>query len=77
MPTSDFAAIPPPPTPVEADDAVYAAKLAALRAAVKVGEDDIKAGRYQTFESAGALRRYLQDLADTAISAAAERKKTA
>jgi hypothetical protein len=77
MPTSDFAAIPPPPTAVEADDAVYAAKLAALRAAVKVGDDDIKAGRYQTFESAESLRRYLQDLVDATMLAAAERKKTA
>jgi antitoxin ParD1/3/4 len=71
MPTSDFAAIPPQPTPVEADDAVYAAKLAALRAAVKVGDDDIKAGRYQTFESAADIKRFVDELTESVL---AERK---
>ncbi len=43
----------------EADDA---AKLAALRAAIREGEDDIAAGRFVDFDSPDALAAYLAAL---------------
>ena len=36
-----------------------AARLQALRAAVRVGLDDIESGRYRSFTTAGALRKHL------------------
>jgi antitoxin ParD1/3/4 len=52
---------------IESRDAEEKARLAALRAAVQVGIDDIEAGRYRSFASPGALRRYLKTSARAAI----------
>jgi antitoxin ParD1/3/4 len=52
---------------IESRDAEEKARLAALRAAVQVGLDDIEAGRYRSFASPGALRRRLKTAAKTAI----------
>ncbi len=43
------------------------AKLKALRAAIKVGTDDLEAGRYRRFKTQEDLRAYLRSLADEAI----------
>ncbi len=53
---------------LERRDAEDKAKLRALREAARVGFDDLAAGRYLEFESSGALRRHLQEVADRAIS---------
>src|ERR1700691_4599585 len=53
---------------VEEREAREAAKLAALREAVRLGEADFEAGRYKEFESADALARYLEELADLAVA---------
>lgn len=47
--------------------AAHTAKIEALRAAIKVGEDAYEAGDYITFESGEALRAHLKALADEAI----------
>ena len=39
-------------------------KLAAFRAAVQAGADDIAAGRYRSFHSADELSRFLREEAD-------------
>ena len=52
---------------VEQREATHEAKLAALRAAIQIGEDDIAAGRYKDFHSAAELRAHLQGIADAAI----------
>ena len=48
---------------VEDREAREAAKLAALREAVAVGDADFEAGRYMEFESADTLATYLQEKA--------------
>jgi antitoxin ParD1/3/4 len=48
---------------VESQEADDAAKLAALRAAVQVGIDDLEAGRYQSFASAAEVERYVMSIA--------------
>jgi len=58
---------------LETRDAEDAAKLAALRAAVQVGIDDMEAGRYRTFESRETIRDYMRNLADAAIARGAQR----
>ena len=55
---------------VEAREAREAAKLAKLREAIKVGDDDLEAGRYQEFESPDALARYLREMSDQVIAKA-------
>lgn len=53
---------------IETRDAEDEAKLAALRAAVQVGIDDVEAGRCRTFESREDIRNYMRNLADAAIA---------
>jgi antitoxin ParD1/3/4 len=43
------------------------AKLAALRAAIQMGIDDIEAGRYTTFETPEELEAYLDEIAEAAL----------
>lgn len=52
---------------IETRDAEEKARLKALRAAVQVGIDDIEAGRSRIFESPGALRRHLKNVANAAV----------
>ena len=52
---------------LERDDADHEAKLAALRAAVQVGIDDIEAGRYQEFGSIDDAVDHLEKVAQAAI----------
>jgi antitoxin ParD1/3/4 len=53
---------------IERRDSEDEARLAALRAAVQVGIDDIEAGRYQTFDNADALADYLTRMTDEVLS---------
>jgi len=53
---------------VESREAEEAARLEALREAVRIGIADIEAGRFRTFESRPALRRHLALLAKQAIT---------
>jgi antitoxin ParD1/3/4 len=55
----------------QADDAL---KLAALRAAVQVGIDDMEAGRYRTFETPEALDQFVDELTERAIARNAAKK---
>ena len=52
---------------LERDDEDHAAKLAALRAAVQVGIDDVEAGRYRDFDSMDDAVDHLQAVAQAAI----------
>lgn len=52
---------------LERHDAEYEAKLAALRAAIQVGIDDIEAGRYTEFASVDDLARHLRERSEAAI----------
>ncbi len=52
---------------IEARDAEEEARLEALRAAVRLGIDDMEAGRFQTFANPDALRRHLGGVAKSAI----------
>jgi len=51
---------------IERRDVEDRARLAALRAAVKIGIDDIAAGRFRSFDSREALRRYFDSLTESA-----------
>lgn len=53
---------------IEARDAEEQARLEALRSAVRVGSDDIEAGRFRKFDTPAALRRHLETVAATAMS---------
>lgn len=53
---------------VERHEAEGMARLEALRTAVRVGIDDIEAGRFEVFESAPALKKRLQAIAAKAIA---------
>jgi antitoxin ParD1/3/4 len=53
---------------IEAREAVYAEKLAALRAAVQVGLDAVEAGDYIDFESFDDLDAYLEKLTDDVLA---------
>lgn len=53
---------------IETRDAEDAAKLAALRAAVQVGIDDIEAGRCRTFESDADIERFVHDLTEDVLA---------
>jgi len=46
-----------------------AARLSALREAIGVGERDLEAGRYSTYETTGELKDHLDTLSDQLISA--------
>lgn len=52
---------------LERDDADHETKLAALRAAVQVGIDDIEAGRYWEFGSIDDTVDHLEKVAQAAI----------
>ena len=53
---------------VERRDADDAARLEALRAAIRVGIDDIEAGRYLEFENFDALANHMDQIADRVVS---------
>ena len=53
---------------VEQREAEDACRLEALRSAVQVGIDDIKAGRFKTFDNKDSLRAYLKLLTAKAIA---------
>ena len=55
---------------IEQREATYEAKIAALRAAVQVGIDDIEAGRFTSFENFDELDAYLADLTAETIQRA-------
>ena len=55
---------------VEQREAEDASRLEALRSAVKVGIDDIDAGRFKTFDSAASLRSHLKSITADAITEA-------
>ena len=52
---------------IESRNAEEQARLEAMRAAVRVGIDDIEAGRSQIFKSPDALRRHLKTVASAAV----------
>ncbi|MCD6527560.1 MAG: type II toxin-antitoxin system ParD family antitoxin [Desulfuromonas sp.] len=54
---------------VERIEQENAARLSALKEAIRVGEMDLEAGRYATFETAGELIDHLDTLSDQLISA--------
>jgi antitoxin ParD1/3/4 len=62
---------------IESREAEDAARLRALREAARVGIKDIEAGRYRTFETADAYRRYLAQAASDAIDSALRKKRAA
>lgn len=49
---------------IERRDALDLARQEALRAAMQVGQDDIEAGRYQTFKDADALADMFEGMTD-------------
>jgi antitoxin ParD1/3/4 len=53
---------------VEQREAEDASRLEALRSAVKVGIDDIDAGRFKTFDTAASLRTHLRSITADAIT---------
>lgn len=55
---------------VEQREAEDALRLEALRSAVKLGIDDIDAGRFKTLDTAASTRRHLKSLAGRATSTA-------
>ena len=55
---------------VEMREAEEIARLEALRTAVRVGIDDIEAGRFETFESAPHLKERLRAIVANAIASA-------
>lgn len=52
---------------LEREDREHEAKLAALRAAIQVGIDDIEAGRYTEFASVADLQTHLRGIADQVL----------
>ena len=54
---------------VERIDQENAARLSALKGAIRVGEMDLEAGRYSTYETTGELKDHLDTLSDQLISA--------
>lgn len=53
---------------IESREAEDRARLHALREAARVGQADIDAGRFSSFESPAALGRHLRGIADNAIA---------
>ncbi|MGQ0661985.1 MAG: type II toxin-antitoxin system ParD family antitoxin [Pseudomonadota bacterium] len=62
--------------PIERQDAEDKARLEALREAARTGIAAIEAGRFRTFDSAGAFGRALAALADDAIAGGSARRRT-
>ena len=54
---------------VERIEQENAARLSALKKAIRVGEMDLEAGRYSTYETTGELKDHLDTLSDQLISA--------
>lgn len=52
---------------VEQREAEDEARLVALRAAIRVGIEDIEAGRYKAFETPEAIHEYLSQLSEEII----------
>ena len=52
---------------LERQDGEYEAKVAALRAAIQLGIDDIEAGRYTEFASVDDLALHLRERSEAAI----------
>ena len=57
---------------VEQREAEDAAKFKALRAAARVGINDLERGAFREFETVQGLQRYLNDLANKVISGTTE-----
>lgn len=55
---------------IEQREAEDASRLEALRSAVRIGIEDIEAGRFKTFDSAESLRSHLQSITAKAIAEA-------
>lgn len=55
---------------LERQDGEYEAKLAALRAAVQLGIDDIEAGRYVTLRGANEIHTHFRRLTDEVLGEA-------
>ncbi len=53
---------------VEQREAEDASRLEALRSAVKVGIDDMDAGRFKTFDTTASLRLHLKSITADAIA---------
>lgn len=53
---------------VEQREAEDASRLEALRSAVRVGIEDIEAGRFKTFDSTESLRTHLKSITAKAIA---------
>lgn len=53
---------------VEQREAEDASRLEALRSAVRVGIEDIEAGRFKTFDSMESLRTHLKSITAKAIT---------
>lgn len=58
---------------IEARDAEREARLTSLRNAVKIGIDDMEAGRFDVFDDADSLERHMRDLAAEAIGGGQEK----
>lgn len=52
---------------LERQDGEHEAKLAALRAAIQLGDDDIKAGRYVTLRGADEIQAHFRRLTDEVV----------
>lgn len=61
---------------IEDREAEDKARLKALRDAARIGIADIEAGRFDTFDSPGALSRHLVAIADEAIGGRAARVRS-
>ena len=59
---------------VEAKQAMRLKKIAALKAAIQVGIDDIEAGRFIEFQTADEVSSYFQSVAEKIVSERAESK---
>ena len=57
---------------LEERDRDFEARIAALKAQVQVGLDDIEAGRFLEFKGREALATYLEDITETAIADTAQ-----
>lgn len=53
---------------IEDREAEDRARIHALREAARIGDDDIDAGRFRSFEAPAALNRHLAKIANQAIS---------
>lgn len=53
---------------VEQREAEDASRLEALRSAIRVGVEDVEAGRFKTFDSVESLRTHLKSITAKAIA---------